>query len=108
MYGTKQQFKPEKDTSTNLNMAGIRRVQGVFGALLYYACTVDNKLLVDLSDIVAYKSAATKCTASAIHQLLDCVSTYPKDGIIYRASDMIMCAHYNLAYLNESKASSQA
>ena len=104
VYGAKKQFTPDKDTSPNLNMAGIRHVQGIVGALLYYACEVDNKLLMDISAILTHKSAATKCTASAIHQLLDCVATYSKDGIIYHASDMILCAHYNTAYLNESKA----
>jgi hypothetical protein len=39
---------------------------------------------------------------------LDYCSTYPSDGILYRASDMILAAHSDAAYLNVSKAHSQA
>ena len=61
-----------------------------------------------LSNIGTQKSAATECTAAAIHQILDYVATYPNDGIIYRASDMILCAHSHAAYINEFKACSRS
>ena len=47
---------------------------------------------------------ATEATNDAIHQLLDYVATYPSYGITFRASDMVMSAHSNAAYLNVSKA----
>ena len=34
--------------------------------------------------------------------------TYPNDGIVYRASDMVLCAHADAGYLNESKSCSRA
>ena len=60
-----------------------------------------------LSAIGNQQAAATEGTSSAIRQLLDYVATYPNDGIIYRTSDMILCAHSDAAYLNESKSRSQ-
>ena len=39
-YGSKTQFVPDKDTSPHLDLAGIRRVQCIVGALLYYATIV--------------------------------------------------------------------
>ena len=43
-----------------------------------------------------------------MHYLLDYVATYPNDGIIYRASNMILCAHADAGYLNKTKACSRA
>ena len=42
---------PEEDKSSPLNAEGVRRVQKIVRALLYYARAVDNKLLVALSAI---------------------------------------------------------
>ena len=71
------------------------------GALLYYACAVDNKLLVTLSTIGGQKAAATKKTNEAINQLLDYCETY-------RSSDMIICSHSDSAFHNESHGRSRA
>jgi len=88
IYGTKEQLLPDNDTSPLLDAAGIKRIQGIVGSLLYYARAVDNKLLVALSTISSQQTAATQNTAAAVHQLLDYVATYPNDGITYRASSM--------------------
>ena len=68
---------------------------------------MDKRILMALSAIGNQQAAATEGTSSAIRQLLDYVATYPNDGIIYRTSDMILCAHSDAAYLNESKSRSQ-
>ena len=41
--GTKNQFDPNKETIPNLNLNGIRRVQGIVGSLLYYARAEKNR-----------------------------------------------------------------
>ena len=51
IYGAKEQLTPEDDTTPPLESQGTKSVQGIVGALLYYAQAVDNKLLVGLSDI---------------------------------------------------------
>jgi hypothetical protein len=80
--------------------------------LLYYARAVDNKLLVALSAIAARQSYATvateqAATEQAVHLLLDYVATYPADGIVYRSSDMILCAHADAGFLNETNSRSR-
>ncbi len=76
--------------------------------LLYYARAGDNKLLVALSAIAACQSYATVATEQAVHLLLDYIATYPADGIVYRSSDMILCAHADAGFLNETNSCSRA
>ena len=62
IYGAKEKLDPEDDTTPPLDSQGIKRVQGIVGALLYYARAVDNKLLVSLSAIGSQQASATQCT----------------------------------------------
>ena len=96
------------DTSPPLNGKGIKRIQGIVGALLYVGRAVNKELLVALSAISAQQEAATEDTAAEIEQLLDYVATYPNDGILFRKSDMILAAHADAGFLNESRARSRA
>ncbi len=103
-YGAKTQLTPESDTSALLDDKCKHRIQEIVGSLLYYARAVDKKLLVALSAIAARQAQATVATEFVVNLLLDYVATYPNDGIIYRASDMILCAHSNAGFLNESQS----
>ena len=107
-YGAKVQKALEEDSSAPLPAAGIKRVQGIVGALLYYARDVDNKLLVVLNAIGTQQAAATEATDSAVSQLLDYVATYPNDGTIYRSSNMVLADHSDAGFNNESKGRSRA
>ena len=69
---------------------------------------VNKKLLVALSAIGSQQAAATEDTAAEIEQFLDYVATYPNEGIIFRKSDMILAAHADAGFLNESRARSRA
>ncbi len=40
--------------------------------------------------------------------LLNYIATYPNDGIVYRASDMVLCAHADASYLNATQYCSRA
>eukprot|EP00804_Cyclotella_cryptica_P028661 CCRYP_008183-RA/>CCRYP_008183-RA protein AED:0.20 eAED:0.05 QI:0/0/0/0.66/1/1/6/0/1274 len=108
IYGTKVQYTDEADTSPALGVLGIKRIQGIVGTLLYYARAVDNKLLHALSEICTQQATATDATNSQLNHLLDYCATYPNDGILYRASNMILPAHSDATYLNASKAHSRA
>ena len=107
-YGAKTQFAPDDDASAILPEDRKRRIQEIVGSLLYYARAVDNKLLVTLSAIASRQAQATVTTEQAVNLLLDYVATYPNDGIVYRASDMILCAHADAGFLNETNARSKA
>ena len=107
-YGSKVQLTPEADTSKPLDSVGIRRVQKIVGALLWIGRAVNNKLLVALSAIGSQQASATEATNKAIHQLLDYCATYPDDGILYRASNMVLAGHDDAGFNNEIKARSRA
>ena len=107
-YGAKIQYTADADTSPALDALGIKRVQGIVGALLYYARAVDNKLLHALSELGTQQAAATAATNTRLNHLLDYCATYPNDGILYRASSMVLAAHSDAAYLNASNARSRA
>ena len=103
MYGAKIQYAAGPDNNLPLNAAGILRVQTIVGAILFYACAVDNKLLVALSALGQQQALSTKATNNSITQLMDYVGTYPSDGITFRVSNMVLFAHSNAAYINVSK-----
>jgi hypothetical protein len=103
-YGQKTQLTPEEDTSATLLPKCLLRVQKIIGSLLCYARAVNNKLLVVLNAIADCQSKATIHTEQLVHTLLDYVAMYPNDGIVYRASNMVLCAHADAGYLNKTKS----
>ncbi len=60
-----------------------------------------------LSAIAARQAKATVATEQAVNLLLDYVATYPNDGIVYCASNMILCAHADAGFLNETNSRSR-
>jgi hypothetical protein len=94
--------------SPPLSTEGVKRIQGIIGALLYYAHAVDNKLLATLSTLRSQQATATEATNVAMNQLLDYLTTYPDSGTTYRASNMTLCAQSNVGFNNKSKGRSQA
>ena len=69
---------------------------------------MDNKLLVGLSTIGAQQASDTQRIDAAIDQILDYCATDPADGILYRSSDMVLCAHSDAGCHNESKGRSRS
>ena len=58
-YGVKVQVAPEEVTSLNIDSKGIKRVQAILVALLFYGRTLDKKMLVTLNTIVTQQALAT-------------------------------------------------
>jgi hypothetical protein len=98
---------PDPDTSELLDANCKCCVQEIVGSLLYYAQAVDNKLLVALSAIAACQAKVTVATEQAVNLLLNYVATYPNDGIVYCASDVILCAHADAGFLNKTNSCSR-
>ena len=76
--------------------------------MLWIGRAVNNKLLVALSAIGSQQASATEATNMAIHQIPDYCATYPNDGILYRASDMVLAGHADAGFNNEARARSRA
>ena len=68
---------------------------------------MDNRLIVGLSSIGSQQAAARENTKETINHLLDYCATCPVDGILYRSSDMVLCAHSDAGFHNESKGRSR-
>ena len=51
---------------------------------------------------------ATEKTNEAIDQLLDYCATYPNNDMVYRSRDMILCAHSDAGFHNESRGRSRS
>ena len=106
-YVYKEKLTPEEDKSPPLDKEGTKRIQVNVGALLYYARAVYNKFLVGLNSIGSQQAAATKRTNKAINQLIDYSATCPTDGMLYRSSDMVLCAHSDTGFTTKEKAAAQ-
>ena len=108
IYGAKSQLiTDDVDNSPPLDAAGIKKVQGIVGSLLYYARAVDNKLLYTVNTIGMKSASATQNTLDECMWLLDYLATYPNDGITYKASKMIVAAHSDASFLSESNSRSR-
>jgi hypothetical protein len=106
-YGKDAQDPLPIDNSELLDLKGIRKVQQVVGALLFYARAVDNTLLPALSTIASEQTQATELTLQRCHQLLDYCATNPDAKVRFRASDMILNIHSDASYLSATRARSQ-
>jgi hypothetical protein len=101
-YGQEIQYTSDNDTLAPLSPERIKHIQKIIGSLLYYAQVVNNKRLVALNAISTQQAKATVHTEQLVDMLLNYVTTYPNDGIVHRASDMVLCTHADAGYLNET------
>ena len=108
MYGANPQMSHIEDTRPPMDEAGIKHIQAIIGTILLYVRAVYNKLLVTLKSIGTHQAAAIEATNEDFNQMLDYLATYPNDGIMYRASDMILVAHSDAGFHNESKGQHRA
>ena len=107
IYGAKTQMTHKEDTSPPLYEAGIKQIQSIVGAVLFYGRAIHKKLLVTLNYIGTNQAEATEATDEAVNQILDYLTTYSNDGIVYLVSDMIIAAHSASGFHNESKVRSR-
>ncbi len=107
-HSQKTQFTPDKDTLAPLLPEPLKHIQNIIRSILYYARAVNNKLLVALNAISARQAKATLHTEQLVEMLLNYLTTYPNDDIVYRASDMVLCMHADAGYLNETRSCSRA
>ena len=84
---------PEEANIPILNAKGIKYVQAIVGAVLFYWRAVDKKWLVSLINMGTKRAPATESTNEAINHLLEYLTNYPDDGIVYRSSNMVLAAH---------------
>jgi len=109
VHGAKAQLIADNiDDSPPLDAAGIKKVQGIVGSILYYARAVYNKMLCTVSAIGMKQASATQHTLAACYQMLDNLALHPNNCITYKASKMIACAHSDASYASEAQSRSHA
>ena len=104
-YGAKIQYVKE-DSSEKINEQRIKRIQRIIGKFLYYARAIDITMLHALNDIGTMVSKATTNTEKAVQHFMDYAACNPDAEIVYRASDMILHADSDAAYLVVAEARS--
>ena len=60
-----------------------------------------------MNSIGTHQAAATEATNEAVNQMLDYLATYLNDGIVYQSRNMILAAHSDSGFHNESTGRSQ-
>ena len=93
----------ETPSSPPFNNAGKLRIRKLVGAIGYYARAIKKKLLVALIKLSQKQSSPTEDTNRVMLQLLDCLATYPDNGINYRVWDTILAGYAEATYLNVTK-----
>ena len=107
-YGKDAHNQLPLDESPIVFKEQIKRIQGVVGSILFYACSVDYTFLVRLNTIAIQQTSATENTLKRTEDLLDYAATHPDAKIRYIASEMIIQIHTDASYLSEPKARSRA
>ena len=77
------------------------------GTIIYHAQSVNNKVFATLRFIGSERAKSTQATNKAINHLLDYLNTYHNNEITYRVSNMVLSAHSDVAYHNETCARSR-
>ena len=83
-------------------------MQSVVGSLLYHARALAASILPALNSISSQQNAPTAKVKEKCLRLLDYVVTYPNPILRFYASDMILKAESDAAYLVLPKARSRA
>lgn len=106
-YGKHQQLAPTIDPTT-FTLAQRKRLEEILGVFLYYGRAIDNTMLHALNDMASQIATGNKKTDEAIECFLDYAATHPETEIKYVASDMVLQAESDTAYLVAPKARSRA
>ena len=74
-------MEPDTYESEIIGNKSTKLIQLIVGTFLYYARSVDPKMLRDINEISRVKSKPTKDTNQKASMLLDCAATYPNTVI---------------------------
>ena len=94
---------PEPDNIDLLDKKSTKRIQSIVGTMLYYARSVDPKMLREINEILRVQSKPTRDTKKKPRMLLDYAATYSNEIIRYKASNMFLHVYSDMSYLNISE-----
>ena len=70
-YRANYQLTPASDSIPLHDDAGIKLIQGIIGALLYYRSTVDKNIRISLNSLGIQQAASTKLINAAANHILN-------------------------------------
>ena len=94
------------DTSDTLDAPTVTLIQGIIGAILFYALAVEPTVITAVCDLASEQARPTAQLLTKVDRLLSYVTSYPNNELIFQASDMNYKMESDGSYL--SRASSQS
>ena len=96
------------DTSPQLSVSEVLRLQEIVGSLLFYARAVDPTMLTAVSHISSEQARPTVKVMDAATRLLRYAAAFPNHELVFHACDMQLYAQSDASYLSRSGARSVA
>ena len=97
---------PDPDKSNLLDNKSTKIIQSIVGTFLYYARSVDPKMLQEINEISRVQSKPTKDAETKATVILYYAATYPNAVICYKASNMVLYLDLDAEYITISEARS--
>ena len=94
------------DNSDTLDAPTVTLIQGIVGAILFYALAVDPTNVTAVCDLASEQANPSVQLLAKVDRLLSYVTSYPNNELIFHASDMNYKMESDGSYL--SRASSQS
>ena len=107
-YGKKTQYAKASYDTPLLENKIKKYTQSVNSTLLYIGRSVNWTLIVPLSAIASQQAKPNTEKMKRTKQILDYVSTQDEAILTYTASNMLLAAHSDAGYLNETNSKSRA
>ncbi len=107
-YGQKGPQTERVDSTRPLNAAGIKRLQEIVGAFLFYARAVDCTMLPAVVQLAAAQAHPTAAVLGAADRLMRYAAGHPVQRLIYRACDMILYIQSDASHQSMSDSRSVA
>ena len=108
VYEKNNHMLSEKSPAEELDKNNQKRLQKIVGKFLYYARSIDPKMLMALKSLAAVQKKSTIETTNQITQVLNYSATYPDAITEYIKSGMIIHIYSDVSYISEPEAQSRA
>jgi hypothetical protein len=104
--GKKSQEPTKEDASKPLGPQGVKRVQQIVGSGLYLARAIDATIVPAVGKVSSEQAQPTEQVLLDAERVLQYLSMYPNNQLVYKASDMILHIHSDASYLSRTKSRS--
>ena len=102
------QMLNEKKIAEELDESNQKGIQKIVGKFLYYARSIDPKIIMALNSLAAVQTKPTIETAKQITQFLNFSASYPDAVTAYRRRGVILHIYLDVSHISEPEARSRA